>query len=31
MLGRSDFGVSKYVPMVADELFVHITLEVGHE
>jgi polyisoprenoid-binding protein YceI len=26
-LRRSDFGVGKYVPMVGDELVVHITLE----
>ncbi len=31
MLRRSDFGVSKYVPMVADELLVHITLEAYQE
>ena len=31
MLRRSDFGVSKYVPMVADELLVHITLEAHQE
>jgi polyisoprenoid-binding protein YceI len=28
-LRRSDFGVSRYVPMVSDELSVHITLEAG--
>jgi polyisoprenoid-binding protein YceI len=28
-LRRSDFGVGKYVPSVADELPVRITLEVG--
>lgn len=29
MLRRSDFGVGKYVPSVADELFVRITVEAG--
>ncbi|WP_377703955.1 YceI family protein [Pseudoduganella sp. UC29_71] len=29
MLRRSDFGVGKYVPSVADELHVRITLEAG--
>jgi polyisoprenoid-binding protein YceI len=28
-LHRSDFGVGKYVPMVGDELIVHITVEAG--
>jgi polyisoprenoid-binding protein YceI len=31
MLRRSDFGVSKYVPMVTDEISVHITLEAAQE
>jgi|ERR1700691_3840854 polyisoprenoid-binding protein YceI len=31
MLRRSDFGVSRYVPMTSDELSVHITLEAGQE
>jgi polyisoprenoid-binding protein YceI len=30
-LRRSDFGVSKYVPMVTDEISVHITLEAGED
>ena len=29
VLRRSDFGVGKYVPSVADELLVRITLEAG--
>jgi polyisoprenoid-binding protein YceI len=28
-LRRSDFGLSRYVPMVSDELTVHITLEAN--
>jgi polyisoprenoid-binding protein YceI len=31
MLRRSDFGVSRYVPMTSDELSVHITLEAVEE
>jgi polyisoprenoid-binding protein YceI len=31
MLRRSDFGVSRYVPMTSDELSVHITLEAVQE
>jgi polyisoprenoid-binding protein YceI len=31
MLRRSDFGVSRYVPMTSDELSVHITLEAGQD
>ena len=30
-LRRSDFGLGKYVPMVGDELTVHITLEARNE
>jgi len=26
VIKRSDFGVSKFVPAITDELFVHITL-----
>jgi polyisoprenoid-binding protein YceI len=29
LLRRSDFGVSRYVPMVSDEISVHITVEAG--
>jgi polyisoprenoid-binding protein YceI len=31
MLRRSDFGVSRYVPMTSDELSVHITLEADQD
>jgi polyisoprenoid-binding protein YceI len=31
MLRRSDFGVSRYVPMTSDELSVHITLEANQD
>jgi polyisoprenoid-binding protein YceI len=31
ILRRSDFGVSKYVPAVTDELLVHITLDAHRE
>jgi polyisoprenoid-binding protein YceI len=31
LLRRSDFGVSRYVPMTSDELSVHITLEAGQD
>jgi polyisoprenoid-binding protein YceI len=31
VLRRSDFGLSRYVPMVADEIAVHITLEAHAE
>jgi len=31
MLRRSEFGVGKYVPMVTDEIKVHITLEASQE
>jgi polyisoprenoid-binding protein YceI len=31
ILRRSDFGVSKYVPAVTDELLVHITLDAHQE
>ena len=29
LLRRSDFGLGRYVPMVGDELTVHITLEAS--
>jgi polyisoprenoid-binding protein YceI len=31
MLRRTDFGVDKYVPAVADDVYVHITLEAFQE
>lgn len=31
VLRRSDFGVSRYVPMVSDEIAIHITLEARSE
>jgi polyisoprenoid-binding protein YceI len=31
ILRRSDFGLSRYVPMTSDELSVHITLEAAQE
>jgi hypothetical protein len=30
-LRRSDFGVGRYVPMVSDEIAVHVTVEAGQE
>ena len=31
VLRRSDFGLSRYVPMVSDEIAIHITLEATSE
>jgi polyisoprenoid-binding protein YceI len=31
VLRRSDFGVSRYVPMISDEISIHITLEAHPE
>lgn len=31
VLRRSDFGLSRYVPMVSDEIAIHVTLEASSE
>jgi polyisoprenoid-binding protein YceI len=31
VLSRSDFGVGRYVPMVPDDIVVHISLEARNE